>query len=191
MYHYTSRETLIEMILPTGKFRMSPLKSTNDPRESKEWFMGLEYRHQHQSDVVSALNELNSEINHYIKSGCKIACFTKDKEHAQVRPGSGFKRGFGHARMWAQYADNHKGVCIVFNKSALIETINKELSYPKYIWSDSVCYEDVASYERDELHMSYDDILEKGIKSATENHINTYYKKLFFHKIIDWADECE
>jgi Protein of unknown function (DUF2971) len=191
LYHYTSREVLLEKILPSGYFKMNSLKLTNDPRESKEWYIGLDYGDKPLSEAILKLNELQAKINYSTKYGCKIACFTKDKEHDQYRPGDGFFRGFGHARMWAQYADNHKGACLIFDKTSLKETINKELSGLGKIWSGTVAYEDKASFEHDELKMSYNEILEKGMRNAIVDHLHRYYKDLFFHKVSDWADECE
>lgn len=35
LYHYTSKENLIEFILPTLRLKMNFLKNTNDPKEKK------------------------------------------------------------------------------------------------------------------------------------------------------------
>ena len=36
-------------------------------------------------------------------------------------------------RMWAQYGENHKGVCFIFDKAKLIKKITKELNNHYFI----------------------------------------------------------
>src|SRR5262245_34837772 len=37
LFHYTSKETALEHILPTMRLRMSPYNKTRDPRENTDW----------------------------------------------------------------------------------------------------------------------------------------------------------
>jgi len=39
LYHYTSATAAVESILPTGQLRLGLFEFTNDPRESKRWYL--------------------------------------------------------------------------------------------------------------------------------------------------------
>ena len=121
LYHYTSLNRAFEHILHEGKLLLASLKLTNDPRESKDW--NWTFRNiSHEIDIaipsVEELVTVSSEINLKIKRDCKLCCFSIDDKTKNLYSG----RGWGHPRMWAQYADKHKGVCLVFDKDKLIET---------------------------------------------------------------------
>lgn len=122
LYHYTSREVLLEYILPSEKIKMSQFGLTNDPRESKKWSFTIVF-----PGIVYPLNsnEVNSIIdkaNLLVKEYCKVICFTRDDPNIE-KLHHGHKiygRGYAHPRMWAQYAKRHTGVCIVFDKKIFV-----------------------------------------------------------------------
>ncbi len=52
-----------------------------------------------------------------IRGTTTLACLTRDDpEGLQVPPNEAFARGYAHSRMWAQYADGHGGVCLIFER---------------------------------------------------------------------------
>ena len=53
-----------------------------------------------------------------------------------------FYRGYTHPRMWAQYASNHTGVCLVFDKELIKISINHDFRNMGQLFEDSIVYKD-------------------------------------------------
>src|SRR4051794_29020534 len=118
LFHYTKRETALEHILPTGRLRFGTLPRTNDPREAVPTlftvagFVG-------DDDELTKRDpfDLIAEAGALLRDSVHLLCLTEDKpsDVTYSRYGNGPRR----ARMWAQYADNHKGVCLCFDGDRL------------------------------------------------------------------------
>ena len=191
LYHYTTREILFENIIPSGMLKMGLFGSTNDPKESKEWYFGIECIGDNPIQAIKIEEEFQNKINSLAKKHYKVSCFTKDKEKEASNSFSIFHRGFAHSRMWAQYADNHKGVCLILDKNNLHETIHKELGQIGKIWHGTVKYENKPAINIEEFKTTYEEINSNGIESTARKHLEMFYNKLFFHKVKDWSDENE
>lgn len=116
VYHYTSWERLLD-IAESG-FRLSPLTSMNDPRESKDWFIPLSVSNDSLEDDDATV--FNAAIGS-CKEKVRIASFSLDEPYGDLA--NQFRRGFARPRMWAQYAENHKGVCVILDREALDRAI--------------------------------------------------------------------
>jgi len=129
VYHYTSRETALEFILSTGKIRLNLFKYLNDPRESKDWSFSMSTTSDTEDEITNCFKEIQERGTHYVKSHCKVLCMVKDDPRAIIDGlDHMFHRGYSKPRMWAQYANNHTGVCFIFNRAKLQETIESSLS---------------------------------------------------------------
>jgi hypothetical protein len=123
--HYTKLETALEHILPEKRLKLSPLGKTNDPRESKPWNLLLpftigiqgEERKKQGALVTRALDE----IRRVMKEDWKVLYFTMDHSYTDEFdiPRTYTILGYDRPRMWAQYAENHRGVCIQFDGDKL------------------------------------------------------------------------
>jgi hypothetical protein len=88
-----------------------------------------------------------------------LACFSRD------RPGMVYHRylplgghGYVRDRMWAQYADNHRGVCLFFDRATLESTFHEQMAKHGIALAGDVSYcdqvalavapHDTAEYER-------------------------------------------
>lgn len=140
--------------------RLSTFENLNDLNEADincEW-----------SDSIN-----HYKIKEYIKKNCKLASFTRSCVEKSF-----FGAGYNHPRMWAQYASNNTGACIVINQKSLKRNNKKNLNgvfnrlmYVKY------------------RQLLYDkDIKDKG---EARNFIETNYQHIFFKKHIDWEHEYE
>lgn len=194
VYHYTTRETFLEKIGDTKQIRLSPLRNVNDPRESKEWpvvasWGGVDPPHH-------ILHCVRSRLLQMARDNCKVLCMTNDKQQAPTLSPRIVKdilhRGFGRLRMWAQYGENHAGVCLVFNRNFLDKTIKRELGGRGSLYKGQVHYEDHMLNEIDAFSPDItgvhdfdhlDDILRK--------HIDQWYQHLYFCKALDWSTEEE
>lgn len=190
IYHYTNKKIAINKILGKNNFLFSQNKNFNDPKENKIWFNSRDdNQHFEWNDFFRKFQE-----------NIQIASFTKDNLYEKNKyinsigvlyPG----RGFNHPRMWAQYADNHHGVCLAFDKNKIENELIRNNSIFQYYCGEieyvpSLFYkiEDEKIYNsyffdtKDKLKSNIDLILEKTEKGRIP---------FFFRKMLDWKEENE
>ncbi|QCS52392.1 DUF2971 domain-containing protein [Priestia flexa] len=195
LYHYTSYTTFLEKILPTQQLRLSSFRNTNDPREKKDWgfVWSLADEDNIDNEEYNQKCFINTDKFHSVlKDKCKIICFARDNPDLdcnQIFLDS--KRGFSHSRMWAQYAGNHTGVCLMFDKHKLMKVFEKGLTKKGDVYHGIVNYGTENERIMRALHVSYDELLEKGISSLASEHLKEYLNELFFEKDLDWREEWE
>ena len=129
IYYYSKLSTALEFILPYSQLLLSPIMRTNDPKESKPQL--FTYNSNHKSGPIGMF-ELNEKCNLVLKDDCKVICFSKDYRNYQ---------GCHLSKMWAQYADNHRGVCLEIDKELFIKENQKII--------DSSIFKDIIYIEPD------------------------------------------
>ena len=127
IFHYTKGSVALEHILSSKQFRFSSLNNTNDPREYKYWI----------ESGVGGWGDLSSNKHFFEKwSGAKqkldrirrfdykVSSFCLNKlKSIDCNAESNKNYGYTKSRMWAQYGDNHYGVCLVFSIQRIVEAI--------------------------------------------------------------------
>lgn len=193
VYHYTGAEIARDYILKSWTLRLNTLAATNDPRESKSWDFSFWSSGKH--DVGSIDTQQVSEwFSTVLKSRARIACFVRDQtpltgDHSKDI----LLRGLARARMWAQYADRHRGVCLVFDRARLIEAVAEHLA-PRLCYVGNVSYKDrsaVPSLTPNEFMINVDQLIALGPERYALAHIMQYHDQLYFEKLSDWRDEVE
>lgn len=112
----------------------------------------------------------------YIKEHCRLLCFSQNYGvHGFVREGS------NHPAMWAHYADNSNGVCIVIDKDAFIKK-NQSIFNTHFCKFEDVTYSIFNSPAEKEINYN---------ASTSEVFILNNWKGLFFLKHKDWEYEDE
>lgn len=217
LYHYTKLNIGFEYILYNGTLRMSPFFAVNDPYESKKKSFGVSYN---VSDFLSdddligiskeetikridsilnkqnlSLSKINEEANKLLTYDCKLICFSRDnsKLFKADYPDHIYYRGYCRPRMWAQYADNHRGFCFVFDKKELNKQIYNSLNNKGKIIKGNVQYSNVLDAFRKKIkHLDFSKIKEYGLRIYLEDyHLKLFAKEIFFKKALDWRDELE
>lgn len=184
LYHYTKLNT-VKTILSNDCFKLfyQSFLHANDPKETKYWQFNT--GGDQQTRFEKLLHERH--ICDTIKSHFASASFSLDDQDRQ---------GAYKPRMWAQYADNHRGVCLVFDRDRLIGNINKKIKSHEQVYSDCIHYMDLSSskYKPDEL----DDITMSDIVNERAERIEgeifssiQFRVPYLFRKDIDWRDENE
>lgn len=190
LFHYTWRETALEHILPTARLRFGRLPRTNDPREFAPVWFGIAGFVGEDGDL-SERNpfELIEEARTLLSESVHVLCFTEDRPSR----GEGARYGNGplRARMWAQYAGNHTGVCLCFDGDRLVQAAVDQF---KTTTGKSLLHEKL-SYLREGEHPRMHTLLqpeaERDLRAYIEAMVENNPRELFFTKDWDWESETE
>lgn len=202
IYHYTKLRTALEKILPDRSMFLGRITQTNDPRETKERFyhdvnwgtslgfgnpigtiLGIENR-----EVTGEWRVFCACCSHYPPSD-----FLADYALAQQSNilGDHHRYGMSYAKMWAQYGDNHSGICLVFDGQRLnyeIENRFKDLKYK--IRHGFVRYDDALSV-RDLPPNPDAEINDRLSDDRLRHYQDKYYAEYFLYKSREWQSEHE
>ncbi len=160
LYHFTTADSLLK-ILSNMTLKLSTFANLNDLNETDincNW-----------SDSFNRIR-----IKTYIHEHCKLISFSQNYIFNEVFN----EAGYNHPRMWAQYAENNTGACIVIDEKKLKE-INENNLFGVFNKLESVEYD----------HLLYDKTIKD--KADVRNFIETYYRHIFYKKHIDWSQEGE
>lgn len=192
IYHYTKSKTAIDHILNDGTLKLSSFSKTNDPKETKSWFFIPGTNEGRNLDKYNP-DFFSEVLNPYFKEATQLLCFSKDGNlngnHMEDNP----QRGFCKPRMWAQYGDNHAGVCLIFDFKRFSELFYKQFSEMTY-HCDNVDYQDrlLPDVQMEQAFIINVDHLERrGKKDYVYDHLLKHKKRLYFEKAKDWENESE
>lgn len=191
IYHYTKAETAINFILKNKNLKFSSFSKTNDPKETKEWFF-IPGTNEGRDLKKYTPEYLSKILNPTLRGATNLLCFSKDKEltgnHLEDTP----NRGFCKPRMWAQYAENHTGVCLIFNFERFTKLFHERFSDKTYVY-DKVRYLDrlLADIQMEPAYIVNIDHLEKRGKDYCYDHLIKFNQRLYFEKAKDWENENE
>jgi len=188
LYHYTSAATLGK-ILDGGQLRLGPYSQTNDPRENQKLPLAIARSGQESQSAGANWKELNVEVDHAMRGRAKLACLTRDRPSAE--DGVHYHRGWGRARMWDNYADRHRGACIVFNEPVLRCAIQDAAGEAQLHDGPVEYFSDWSAGVPDIMLWLKDLKSRDAIKVAADRVIARHWRELFFRKNDDWASECE
>lgn len=188
VFHYTSLDTCVSHILPDLSFRAGPLERVNDPREAKTWPIRFYARAPRKFD--SALFRAATQN---LTTRSYVLCLSRNMPNLDPQDPLAF--GFGHSRMWAQYGDNHRGVCLAFDTNALDAAV-QQAAGELPVFAGAVEYHHTthgpSGIQDDPFGIRYiEDIESQGLDLILEEHIARYSDHLFFTKHLDWQDEWE
>lgn len=204
LYHFTKAKTAIDYILPSQQLRFSPYNKTNDPYETKNRSITINNSldeidkvtgddKRTTIELMMNFNESRFKYIDSIKSKVKTLCFSEDiKNFNQDYKVSyfGFKRGWGYPRMWAQYGENHKGICLMIDRNLLYESINKEATKNFIIFNRAVNYTDEL-FDKELNCINIEEVKLSGIAESIMNRLNSNIEYFFFKKALDWQSERE
>jgi len=198
IYHYTSLQKGLEYILPDMKLRLSPLTDVNDPRESKNLILQIpdlcDYKDEEDDKPLDAATYTTIFLKQLQKEH-KILCFSRDsKDIFGVE--DKFKsiyRGYNKPTLWAHYADNHKGMCLIFDKEKIINDVRSEFGT---LGKHKIYNKNIVEYTTLEniltkFCIKYDDYKKFGPEVWLQDYFKINYPALLFTKTLDWKVENE
>lgn len=186
LFHYTSRETALEHILPTCTLRFGRLPRTNDPREFGPTLFTIGgYGDMEDFNPF----ELIADADRLLRESVHLLCLTEDQPRHPTRGRYG--DGPERARMWAQYAGNHSGVCLVFDKERLLGAAEEQFPTTP---NRSLLHQRVRYLVRGEeprMRMLHQPDAGQDLSGIIENMVREHADELFFTKDWDWESESE
>jgi hypothetical protein len=194
LYHYTGADAAIKFILRDRTLRFSPYSDTNDPKERKGWLFDFGTNQNRDLGPYDQA-EQSGWLSTAFKSKTLLACFTQDEKGLtgdHVRDIA--LRGFCKPRMWAQYGDKHKGVCLVFLRERLQQLIDEQLTSSHLTAMGPVSYIDrsvMNDLDEQQFTINVDVLEDVGRDTYFQRHLRTHFQRLFFEKMTDWRGENE
>ena len=194
VYHYTTAPTALEHILQDMRIRLGPVRDANDPWESRQHNVWVgKVREAADAATPPVIGAASLELEAAL-ARARVACFSQDDRNetdpirAQV-----FARstcGWAQDRMWAQYADGHCGVCLAFDRDALLESFYSEFATHGQRFARAVEYGDELN-ERGSEMPSEEEAENLGPVAYAMAFRTKTAERRFFTKRLDWAGERE
>ena len=184
LWYYTRFATARDHILPDGTLRLNAFATMRDPRESRAWWPHIVQPRPRSVQVARNLqNRIRAEID-ALRTRTYLLCLVRDDEpRHQEFPHQ--DRGYASPVMWEFYAEEHTGVCLGFNRDALVDTLTRALrAHGEIRWGD-------VHYSDRELMI---DISSQDARSDTdiaESLFQEQASRLFFQKTRAWRHERE
>ena len=160
LYHFTSADSLMK-ILEDMTLKLSRFDNLNDLNEKEVNFGSYDWSYM-------------MKLKEHIVDHCQLISFSQNFQNE----GQFCQCGCNHPRMWAQYADNNKGACVVINEKRFIEE-NETISRDIFPIIENVSYFPFINTE------------EIKERANSEIFLKENYEKLFFMKNDDWQQEHE
>lgn len=128
LFHYTTYSAALGILL-SQQMRLGPLVNKNDPLEFEDHRDDGRVIHENHSieesaiivgDYINAVDEKERSVR--FASFAMDMPFYNPPKDSQENCYNNLSKGWARSRMWAQYADSHKGVCLIFDKENLVKS---------------------------------------------------------------------
>jgi hypothetical protein len=190
-FHYTTREAAFEHILPTQRLRFSAYEQMRDPLENRPWqFVGAFFvdsedpqRGERQYFEFTRGSHSVFRLAHLLALTVDAQGYSADGEH--------FAKGWARARMWEQYAENHAGICLAFDRERFTANVEKDLHEQLGVrpYHRPVQYSETGGESHH--HLSLGQFPGQVDNAFVEKYIEDHNDELFFQKTLDWLTEHE
>ena len=202
--HYTKIESGLN-ILSEKKIRLNKIGKTNDPRESRPWELLTFLKPRGNPKFDKLINDANKIIRNVvpkvIMEEWKVLCLTLDGLGQTEQTNEVFKKmfavfldpGYSRPRMWAQYGENHKGFCLVFDKDKLINKLKNK--FGARCLQGKALYDGITSTSLSIMPppatSMLNDIKILSPKEVVRKYVADHFSSFFLRKNPDWANETE
>lgn len=187
IYHYTKASTAIDFILYYNQLRFNKAQNSTDPIESKKSRRGTvssinaEYDGHEANELHVFIDDLEKQFNQICFCQNTIGkYFTNFEGHEEIF-------GFTKFRMWDQYADKFKGVCLAFSKEKILSLNKKKLE----IIDENIKYVTFQKLSENKIGYIQGDHLQDIGKERYKEQLEEIVKKSFFYKHLDYSGENE
>ena len=185
--HYTDTSAGFDHILRTGELRLSPYRLMRDPIENKDILPSIGWSGD-PPEAGRAIDEVYALIK-AARDRMRVLSLTRDAEARGPYPG--FDCCWSRPRMWEQYGDVHRGVCLLFDPAALQRAIGEA-------WPPERTYMRDVDYTREGIAASTartfidERMFEGKVRAqAVADYVAARHDAFFFLKSDDFATEYE
>lgn len=203
LFHYTTADTALDHILAQGTMRFGPPGQLNDPFESEPYYVnvvgegGLSTDPDERRESFEQTENIFERASDLLRNRCRLLCLTEARRNPSSSLAA-FGDGFARARMWSQYAGNHTGVCLAFDRAMLCQAV-QEMANARRL----KLYEGPVRYAREpSAHVGPFGDLRPGpfdvplsrspdLDLFIEERFPTAVHDLYFVKAWDWSSETE
>ena len=190
--HYTRAATAFTHILPTGLLQMNPYSRMRDPFENRRpRFRSAAGSGADDNKVWKRLSAIQDEVGRSRDEWRLLSLSEgapRDDDDSIVQA---FRCPWSRARMWEQYADDHAGACLVFDRPALVEALHHNLGAKGTYRDGSVEYTPAGFAASQAGTIRLDQFHEASLADDVALHVEHNYRDFFFLKTQDWASEYE
>ncbi len=181
IYHYTTSETALLHILKDMKLRLSPRLNSHDPIENAKEF--ISYSGETDYDIMEIGSVISSELKKAKQiSFCKNKTYDLKQGIPMIYPFE--KYGFAKPRMWDNYGNKYKGVCIALSRNKLEDAIRNTALFDN---ND----DDVEYLNYREFSTRHQSIIWKDTVTNTFDYYLRHFKNRLFYKHKDYEMENE
>jgi hypothetical protein len=194
IFHYTRASVALENILFYGRFRLSLLKDTNDPSEYKYRLLNMigwslppeaEKLYGEAHTVIDRIIRMESRMMSFCSNAVpEIILDTGETTKDTIANSMGWNK----SRMWAQYGENHRGICLVFSKRAIVAEVT---DIKGIVIADNIKYKTKPGVSHHAYTLNGNQLIEVGVEEYCYDHIILHAATVFFIKNIDYRDESE
>ncbi len=190
--HYTRAETAFEKIIPSGRLLMNPYSKMRDPFENKRpVFMtasGGDDDEERQERLFWGAQEAVSRSR---DRWCLLSLTRGDDRDDGDERHRPFRCPWARPRMWEQYAENHAGACLVFDRAQLLAALRTELANIGQVDHDNVRYTVGGFSTSTAASINLDLLNEITLAYSVGGHVYEHFEDFFLLKTDDWASEWE
>jgi hypothetical protein len=187
--HYTTADAAFEHIIPSGQLRMSPYARMRDPLENRELTFAFGTSGDDTDD--GALMDMVTAAVRQLRSRTLLLSFSIDAKQGYTDDDLPFMRGWARARMWEQYASNHAGVCIAFDREPALNHMTAHLkAISSMVDRGRVVYSPRGFRDTAAATVSLDHFRE-DFEENVASFVFSRARDLFRTKALDWQSEHE
>jgi hypothetical protein len=188
--HYTTADAAFGHIVPSGELRMSPYARMRDPLENRELPFGGGASGDETEAHVKLMDRIVAAIRN-VRDATRLLSFTVDAREGSTDSDLPFMRAWARARMWEQYASNHAGICIAFDRERALGHINANLHEMGVVSSGEVVYSARGFRGTSASTLMLDQFSEDRIAADVASFVVGHDHDLFFTKTLDSQSEHE
>jgi len=191
-FHYTTRDAAFGGILPSRCLRLSPYGVMRDPLENQQWKFTFTGRGARDDATVIAdvaeQTEFERRANQETRARSHLLSLTIDAEPQADGERPPFCFGWARARMWEQYAERYRGVCLVFDRELLTQRFAEALEGGAVTktYHRAVIYNGGGM-----LKPIIEGDAARSDPDFFDGYVEANFSALFFTKTLDWQTEHE
>ena len=138
------------------------------------------------------------KLDAMVRKECRLLCFCSNRRPKLMINKAPLAEdpvmntpGWAKPRMWSQYSEGHRGICLVLSQSDLITSLPQGVHQLNWCQGDDVEYTDEERLPFPSIQINGNALLSDGLEHYCKSHLELHKKNLFFLKNLDYRDEAE